>query len=158
PRRTGREDRVRAAAGNRHDFGAAALNQHDRHAIELDETAQLADERAEGEIDVEGGGERTSAPVRGFEKIDPTAELIPQVFRAACSRLGKGRLVTQSLDEPADNQPCDQQDSERKRHTVEDEAWAPELMPAPPLDADEKREDCEGDSRRAQQPVTQRSF
>ena len=58
--------------------------------------------------------------------------------------------MTQALDEPADDQPRDEQDAERKRDPVEDETRATELVTAPPFDEDEKRQKRERDSRRAQ--------
>jgi hypothetical protein len=41
------------AARGRHHLRAPGLYQHDRHAVEGNETAQLADEGAEGLVEVE---------------------------------------------------------------------------------------------------------
>jgi hypothetical protein len=101
PRGAARKHPIGAAAGDRHHLCASALDEHDRDAVEGDESAQLANERAERLVEVERRRERPRAPVRGLQQVDAAAELVAEALRLGRPRLGHRSLAR----EPVDGQP-----------------------------------------------------
>src|SRR5437763_150972 len=80
------------------------LGEHDRHAVEGHETAQLADEGAERLVHLERRAERACAAVRGVDQVGAPRELIAQAHRLLRPRARVQALHLEAPDEPADDQ------------------------------------------------------
>src|SRR5581483_2018325 len=78
PRASGREELGRTAARGRDRLRGVVLDEDDRGTVERNDGAELADERAEGRLDLERRAERTRAAVRGIEDLAALPELVAQ--------------------------------------------------------------------------------
>src|SRR2546423_11771541 len=105
--------------GRCHDARATVLGKDDRHPLEGEEAAQLADERREGLVELEGRAERTGAPVRGLEDVDPPPERVAQPLRLRRPLLRNAALAPEPQHEPADDQRHDRLDTDLERDMVE---------------------------------------
>ena len=113
---------VRAAPGGRDRPRRVVLDEHDRRAVERHEPAHLADERAERLLDLERRPERA----RQRFAASSTSTRRPSASRrrsasAARSRAAP-RLDVEPADEPADDQPRQEQQAGREGDAVPDEA------------------------------------
>jgi len=158
PRGAGREDRVGPPSRDGHHLGAAAFDQDDRDAVEVDQPTELPDEGAERLVDFQRRAEGSRTSVRRLEQVHATAELVPKRLGLAGSRLGDRRFVPQTADEPAHDQAGNEEDAERKGHSVPHEARTAEMVRAPPLRQDEKREQRNRDTCCAEEAVAERAL
>ena len=99
------EDHLGADSRHRHHVGGSRLFEDDRHPVERDEAAQLADERLERLVEIERGAEGTGAACRGLEDVGTAAQLVAEQLRLDDLRLGGHRLLAQPVDQPADDHP-----------------------------------------------------
>jgi hypothetical protein len=99
--RSGWIDRLLAAAGRGHHLRAPVLREDDRGALERDEPAQLADERAERLLDLERRAEGPRAAVRRLEHVDAPAELVAQPLRLHSPARPPDDLRPQVVGKPA---------------------------------------------------------
>ncbi len=106
-RRARREHLLRTLARRRKHLQALALDEHDGDAVEGNELAHLADERAERLFENEGRPERPGTPVRGFENVHAAAERVAQLLRFRRTLLRDRALAPQAKHEPADDQADD---------------------------------------------------
>ena len=90
------------APGGRDHARHALLGEHDRHAVERHEPAQLADERAERLVEIERRVERPGATVGSVEQVGAAAELVAQRLGLLGAALDVLALEVDAADEPAD--------------------------------------------------------
>jgi hypothetical protein len=109
------------------------LREDDRHSVERDEAAQLANERSECLVEIERRAEGTRAAIRGVEQICPTAELVAQSLGFGGTLLRHPPLLVEPSDEPADDQR-----EQKAGHGLEDDELDPvvdmEVVGAPQLE------------------------
>ena len=103
--RAPREDRLGTDSRHRQHLCGAPLFENDRHPVERDEAAQLADEPLERLVEIERGAEGTGAACRGLEDVGTAAQLVAEQLRLDDLRLEGHRLLAQPVDQPADDHP-----------------------------------------------------
>src|SRR5439155_14791223 len=104
------------------------LYEHERHPAERNQTTKLPDEAAECLVDVEGRGERAGTAVRRLEQVDAAAELIAKLLGFGRAGVCDGRLMGQPVDQPRDDQACNQEETKRERDAVPEKAGTAELV------------------------------
>ena len=129
--------------------------EHDRHPVERQEHAHLADERLERLVELERRAERPRAAVRGLEHVRPPAELVAQPLGLGRPRLGDRRLAYQEQDEPADDQAQQQLDPDLERDEVGVEVDRRVAVRAQPLEEREHRHARGHDRQRAADAVAE---
>ena len=103
-RRARREGVVRAGAGGGHHARRAVLGEDDRDAVEREQAAQLADERAERLGELERRAQRARAAVDRVEEVGAPAELVAEGLRLRRPRLRARVLDAELPDERADDE------------------------------------------------------
>ncbi len=156
PVAAGREDVRGRDARGRHHVRHAAFGEDDRGPVERHEPAQLPDEGAERLVEVERGAERPRAAPGRLEQVDTPAESVAQLLGLGRLRFRGRRLAAKPCDEPADDQPGQQQDPEREAHVVPAELGRAEAVRPPPLEEDERREEEDRHDDTAAQAEAQR--
>ena len=120
--RSGRHHLVGERAGGRDHASRAFVGEHDRHALERHERAQLADERARGLVEVERRAERPRTAVGCVEQVGAAAQLVAQRLGLLDPALHVAALGLDAVDEPADEQR-----HHEAREDLEDEEVDPEV-------------------------------
>ena len=127
------------------------LFEDDRHPVERDEAAQLADERLESLVEIERRTEGTCAACRRLEDVGTAAQLVTEQFGLYDLRLRGRRLVAQPVDKPAHDHPGQGQQTPWEDDVVRLVALGRivESRLTPPFGKGEER----GDRERHQQPA-----
>ena len=136
----------------------ASLGEHDRHAVERHQPAQLADEDAERLVEVERRRERAGAAARRLEDVDAATELVAKVFRLARSRSRRRRPPSAGVRRASRRSARSAADPEREGDAIPDELRRPELALAPPLAKGEVREQRDRQEDAAEDAVAQRGL
>jgi hypothetical protein len=145
------EDHLCADSRHRQHLSGSRLFEDDRHPVERDEAAQLADERLESLVEIERRTEGTCAACRRLEDVGTAAQLVTEQFGLYDLRLRGRRLVAQPVDKPAHDHPGQGQQTPWEDDVVRLVAVGRivESRLTPPFGEGEER----GDRERHQQPA-----
>jgi len=156
PVRPRREDVVRGAPGRGHHLRAARVGEHDRHPLERNQPAELANERVEGLVQLERRAQRPGAAARRLEQVDAASKPVAQTFGFGRLLAGGRSLLAETPDQPPHDQTCEQQNPDREGDAVPDESGRPEAVGTPPLEEGEVRGERERKEHAAAEPEAER--
>ena len=154
------EDHLGADSRHRQHLRGSRLFEDDRHPVERDEAAQLADERLESLVEIERRVEGACAACRRLEDVRTAAQLVTEQFGLCDLRLRGRRLLPQPVDEPAHDHPGQGQQTPWEDDVVRLVAVGRivESRLPPPFGEGEERRDRERHQQAAADPVADGRF